>query len=83
MKGERKMIIKQVKGRDFTLELKLSMNNPEEDVLYENGMEMIVQMVAGAICSGDLFPYFLKELKGVVENLMSAIQVEKALEGDK
>ncbi len=74
------MITKQVKASDFTLELRLNLNNPEQDVLYEKEMEMIVNTIAGAICSSELFPYFMKELKGVVENLMSAVQVEMALE---
>ena len=77
------MIEKQVKNNDFTLEIKLDLGDSNKDFAYEKGIEMMIQSIAGAIYSGELWPLFLAEQRKVVENMLSAIQTEQVLKGEK
>lgn len=76
------MIQKRVDNEDFTLEIKLTFKDTDKgDFVYETGINMIVQALAGAIYSGELFSLFLSEFRKLVENMMVAIQTEQALKG--
>ena len=77
------MIKERVETEDFALEITLEFKGSEtpDAVYYEKSIESIVNLIAGAIYSGELFSFFMKELAKVNENLISAMQTEQALGG--
>ena len=77
------MIRERAETEEFVLEIALEIKNSEkiDTTYYEQSVKNIVNLIAGALCSGELFPFFMKELIKVREKLISALQTEQALKG--
>jgi len=75
------MIRERAETEEFTLEIALEIKNSGkiDTTYYEQSVKSIVNLIAGALCSGELFPFFMKELIKVSEKLISALQTEQAL----
>ncbi len=76
------MIKERAETEKFTLEITLKTKDSEAEIAYKQSIKSITCLVAGGISSGELFPFFMKELTEVGKNMLFAIQTEQALEGE-
>ncbi len=76
------MIKERVESDKFTLEITLKAKDSEAEIFYKESIKSIIYLIAAGISSGELFPFFMKELTEVGKNMLSAIQTEQALEGE-
>ena len=79
------MIRERAETEEFVLEIALEIKNSGtiDTTYYEQSVKNIVNLIAGALCSGELFPFFMEELIKVSEKLISALQTEQVLKEAK
>jgi len=64
------MIQRKLETKQFTLEIKLKLNDSSLETSYKGYIKTLIDLIAGALYSGSLFSFFMKELEGVAERLL-------------